>query len=293
MSFTSDPEVDKAYSPSRSLPEGVFQAHLDLYRDRSLEVYRTCAHERDLRYDEVSGQRLDIVPAPGPGLKPAFVFIHGGYWRMLSKDESVYPAPALNARGITLVAPDYSLAPATSLEEIVRQVRTAIAWLHRHGAEHGIDPERLFVGGHSAGGHLTGAIVADGWRAAYGLPEDVVKGAMPVSGIFDLEPITRSFVNEWMGLDCGAGRGAEPGASPAAAALPDGRGLGRRRDARLSRAVAALARRLARAEVPGDRAGGARPASLRHRPRLVRSGVGDDEGAGGDGVRPARRALMP
>ena len=105
--FTSDPGVDQAYSPSRSLPEGVFQAHLDLYRDRSLEVYRTCAHERDIRYDEVSGQRLDIVPAPGPGLKPAFVFIHGGYWRMLSKDESVYPAPALHARGITLVAPDY------------------------------------------------------------------------------------------------------------------------------------------------------------------------------------------
>jgi hypothetical protein len=269
--FTSDPGVDQAYSPSRSLPEGVFQAHLDLYRDRSLEVYRTCAHERDIRLRR--GQR----PAPrhraraGPGLKPAFVFIHGGYWRMLSKDESVYPAPALNARGITLVAPDYSLAPATSLEEIVRQVRTAIAWLHRHGAEHGIDPERLFVGGHSAGGHLTGAIVADGWRAAYGLPEDVVKGAMPVSGIFDLEPITApSSTNGWASMR--PGRGAEPGAPSPAAALPDGRGLGRRRDARLSRAVAALARRLARAEVPGDRAGGARPASLRHRPRLVRSG---------------------
>ena len=201
MTFTSDPEVDTAYSPSRSLPEGVFPAHMDLYRDRSLEVYRTRPHVRDLIYDAASGQGLDIVPAPGPGLKPAFVFIHGGYWRMLSKNESVYPAPALNARGITLVAPDYSLAPATSLEEIVRQVRAAIAWLYRHGAEHGIDPERIFVGGHSAGGHLTGAVVADGWRTAAGLPENVIKGAMPVSGLFDLEPITRSFVNEWMGLD--------------------------------------------------------------------------------------------
>ena len=201
MTFSSDPDVDKAYSPSRALPEGVFQAHMDLYRERSLEVYRTRPHERDIVYDDRSGQKLDIVPAPGPGLKPAFVFIHGGYWRLLSKDESVYMAPALNARGITLVAPDYSLAPATSLEEIVRQVRAAIAWLYRHGAEHGIDPGRLFVGGHSAGGHLTGAVIARGWREAAGLPEDVVKGAMPVSGLFDLEPITRSFVNEWMGLD--------------------------------------------------------------------------------------------
>jgi len=201
MTFQSDPDVDKAYAPSRALPEGVFQANLDRYRDRSLEVYRACPHERDLVYDAASGQGLDIVPAPGPGLKPAFVFIHGGYWRMLSKNESVYMAPTLNARGITLVAPDYSLAPAASLEEIVRQMRAAIAWLHRHGAGHGIDPDRLYVGGHSAGGQLTGALVAGGWRQALDLPEDVIKGAMPVSGVFDLEPISRSFVNEWMGLD--------------------------------------------------------------------------------------------
>lgn len=201
MSFTSDPEVDKAYAPSRALAAGVFQANLDLYRDRSLEVYAAFPHQRDLCYDAASGQCLDIVPAPGPGLKPAFVFIHGGYWRMLSKNESVYMAPTLTARGITLVAPDYALAPAASLEEIVRQVRASIAWLHRHGAEHGIDAERLFIGGHSAGGQLTGALVAGGWREALGLPENVIKGAMPVSGVFDLEPITRSFVNEWMGLD--------------------------------------------------------------------------------------------
>jgi arylformamidase len=129
---------------------------------------------------------------------------------MLSKNESVYMAPALNARGITLVAPDYSLAPATSLEEIVRQMRAAIVWLHRHGAEHGIDPERLFVGGHSAGGHLTGALVAGGWRQAFGLPENVIKGAMPVSGLFDLEPITRSFVNEWMELDAARAAALSP-----------------------------------------------------------------------------------
>lgn len=201
MTFASDPEIDKAYSPSRSLPAGVFQANMDLYRDRSLEVYRALRHERDLCYDAASGQCLDIVPAPGAGLKPAFVFIHGGYWRMLSKNESVYMAPALNARGITVVAPDYALAPAVTLEEIVRQLRASIAWLHRHGAEHGIDPERLFIGGHSAGGQLTGALVAGGWREALGLPENAIKGALPVSGLFDLEPITRSFVNEWMGLD--------------------------------------------------------------------------------------------
>ena len=285
MSFSSDPEVDKAYSPSRALPEGVFQAHMDLYRDRSLEVYRTLPHERDIRYDDASGQGLDIVPAPGPGLKPAFVFIHGGYWRILSKNESVYMAPALNARGITLVAPDYSLAPATSLEEIVRQVRAAIAWLWRHGAEHGIDPERLYVGGHSAGGHLTGAVVAGGWRAAAGLPENVIKGAMPVSG--HLRPrADHALVRQRMdGARPRPIRRAEPDLPPAAPALPDGRGLGRRRDPGLSRPVACLARRLARCRLSGGRARGAGAAPLRHRPRLVRSGFGDDTGAGRHGLR--------
>src|SRR5678816_3841374 len=65
MSFSSAPEIDKAYSPSRALPEGVFQAHMDLYRDRSLAVYRSRPHERGVVYDARSGQGLDIVPAPG------------------------------------------------------------------------------------------------------------------------------------------------------------------------------------------------------------------------------------
>jgi arylformamidase len=120
---------------------------------------------------------------------------------MLSKNESTFMAGALTRRGISVVSVDYALAPAATLEEIIRQVRAAIAWLHHHGAAHGIDPERLHVGGSSAGGHLAAAIVSGGWREQAGLPEDVVKGAMPVSGLFDLAPIARSFVNEWMRLD--------------------------------------------------------------------------------------------
>jgi arylformamidase len=199
--FVSDPAIDAAYRPSAVLPPGVFDALISQYRERSAAAYEKLPHERNLCFDAASGQCLDIFPAPGAGLKPAFVFIHGGYWRMLSKNESTFMAPTLTARGISVVAVDYTLAPAVTLEEIVRQVRTAMAWLHRHGAAHGIDPERLFVGGSSAGGHLTGAVVAGGWRETMDLPEDLVKGAMPVSGLFDLAPLARSFVNEWMKFD--------------------------------------------------------------------------------------------
>ena len=201
MTFASDPEIDKAYRPSAALAAGTFEANMVLYRERSTEAYRALPHERDLCYDTASGQCLDLFPAPGPGLKPVFVFIHGGYWRMLSKNESTFMAGALTRRGISVVAVDYTLAPAVTLGEIVRQVRTSIAWLVRNGRGHDIDPERIFVGGSSAGGHLTGAVVAGGWRAAMDLPENAIKGAMPVSGIFDLAPLARSFVNDWMNFD--------------------------------------------------------------------------------------------
>ncbi len=208
--FASDPAIDIAYAPRRALPEGVFEAQMALYRSRSEEMARTLPCNRGILYDAASGQTLDLFPAPGPGLKPVFVFIHGGYWRMLSKDESAFMAGTLTARGISIVAVDYALAPAATLEEIVRQVRASIAWLWHHGREHGIDPERIHVGGSSAGGHLAGAVVAGGWRAAAGLPENAVKGAMPVSGVFDLEPITRSYVNEWMGLDAARAEALSP-----------------------------------------------------------------------------------
>jgi arylformamidase len=196
-----DPAIDAAYRPRAALPPGVYEAALVAYRDRSAAAYRTLRHEHDLCYDPASGQCLDVFPAAGPGLKPAFVFIHGGYWRMLGKHDSVFMADTFTRRGISVVAVDYALAPAAPLEEIVREVRSAIAWLHRNGPAHGIDPERLYVGGSSAGGHLAAAIVSGGWREAMGLPEDAVKGAMPVSGLFDLAPIAKSFVNEWMQLD--------------------------------------------------------------------------------------------
>ncbi len=198
MTFSSDPAIDAAYRPSAALAPGVFEANMVRYAERSAEAYRTLPHERDLCYDPQSGQCLDLFPAPGPGLKPVFVFIHGGYWRMLSKNESTFMACALTRRGISVVAVDYTLAPAVKLGEIVRQARTAIAWLHQNGSVHGIDPARIFVSGSSAGGHLAVALVAGGWREAMGLPEDVIKGAMPVSGLFDLVPLSKSFVNAWM-----------------------------------------------------------------------------------------------
>lgn len=171
------------------------------YREASVTPRADWGRHFNVVYDEESGQRIDIFGPPSPSeLSPVFVFIHGGYWRALSKEDSAMMAAMLAAEGITTVAVDYRLAPEVSLAEITREVRAALAFVWHHGREYGLDPDRISVGGSSAGGHLAGALLAEGWHADFGLPSDIVKFAMPVSGLFELAPLAATFPQEWLNL---------------------------------------------------------------------------------------------
>lgn len=151
-----------------------------------------------IAYDDASAETYDLFgTAPGAG-RPCFVFIHGGYWRALSKGHSAFMAPMLAARGIACAVPDYTLAPTVNLTEIVRQCRAMLAHLWHNAEALGIDRTRIVVGGSSAGGHLTSAVAAGGWQEAAGLPSQPLKGQLPVSGLFDLAPLAASHVNDWM-----------------------------------------------------------------------------------------------
>lgn len=196
----SDEELDAAYNVRRKAGEELFARHMERYRAESERAVDGLPGRPGIVYDEASGERLDVW-GTGEGLRPVFVYLHGGYWMALSRDVSSFMARGLWEQGVATVVPDYTLAPKASLEEIVRQVRACVAWVHRHGRDHGLDPERIVVGGSSAGGHLTGMVMAGGWQEAFGLPRDVVKGAMPISGLFDIRPITRVYVNDVVGLD--------------------------------------------------------------------------------------------
>ncbi|MDQ0317626.1 alpha/beta hydrolase [Amorphus orientalis] len=191
-------QIDSDYNARATVTVEEFERTMGRYRDGSLAA-RSIATAVDVVYDEESGQTIDIFGG-GDEPRPVFVYIHGGYWRALSKTESAFMAPMLAGRGIATVAVDYRLAPEVDLAEIVREVRAAIAFLHREGRRYGLDPSRIYVGGSSAGGHLTGAVISGGWHEAFGVPEDVVKGALPVSGLFHLGPIAKSFVSEWLTL---------------------------------------------------------------------------------------------
>lgn len=191
--------VDRDYSARASVSPEVFEAEMRNYRSRSEEM-RAHATHLDVVYDVESGQTIDIYGA-GSEPRPVFVFIHGGYWRMLSKHNSAFMAGMLAEQGIATAVVDYRLAPEASLDEIVREVRSAIGFVWKNGRDYGIDPDRIYVGGSSAGGHLTGAVLSGGWHEAEGVPEDVIKGAMPISGLFHLAPIANSFVQDWIKLD--------------------------------------------------------------------------------------------
>ncbi|MCE8005588.1 alpha/beta hydrolase [Aestuariivita sp.] len=195
--FPLRPELDRAYNARESVVsfEDEYGALVALSRTarRSLPV------QADLVFDRASGMKLDLYGA-GDG-RPVLLWIHGGYWRLGNKEDNAFAAPGLVAQGVAVAVMDYTPAPAVSLDEIVREVRQAVAWLHRNGGAYGLDTTRVHVGGSSAGGHLTGMLLTGDWEADFGLPQDVIGVALALSGLFELEPLLYTQVNDWARMD--------------------------------------------------------------------------------------------
>jgi arylformamidase len=143
----------------------------------------------DLRYGARARTTLDYFPS-GAGNAPLFVFIHGGYWQRNEKEQFSFVASGPRAHGINVAVPGYTLAPEARLTDIVAEVRHSLTFLADHVGDLGFDRSKICVGGWSAGGHLT-ALVAD---------HPAVRGGIPISGIFDLEPIALGVLNEKLQL---------------------------------------------------------------------------------------------
>jgi arylformamidase len=155
----------------------------------SADAARSQQRELDLRYGGGPSEHLDVFPATQPDA-PVLFFIHGGYWRSLDKKDHSFVAPAFTREGVCVVIPNYALAPAVTVPEITMQMVRALAWTWRNVAKHGGDPSRITVAGHSAGGQLAAMMLACVWPAfARDLPGDLVKNALSISGLHDLEPI--------------------------------------------------------------------------------------------------------
>ena len=143
----------------------------------------------DLPYGDDERQKLDVyMPATAPGTPaPVLLFFHGGYWVIGHKDLMGFMAPAITPAPALLVPVGYRLAPGAKYPQQVDDCRAALRWVYDHIADYGGDPARIYVAGHSAGGHLAALITLQQERLAdFGLPADIIKGCFPVSGVFDV-----------------------------------------------------------------------------------------------------------
>ena len=183
-------QLDAAYNNSAAVPER--DAIVAGWAVRSARVRRECAGYLNLAYGNTPRERLDLFLAADPKA-PTLAFIHGGYWQIndLVKETFAFFAEGVLPLGINLAVIEYTLAPAARLDRIVAEVRRSVRWLAEHLGEYGADPNRLYVSGHSAGGHLT----------AMTMPLAEVCGGIAISGIYDLEPIRLNYLNEKLGLD--------------------------------------------------------------------------------------------
>src|SRR5690606_13816244 len=173
--FPTIAEREVQYNARESVPD--FDACVRRYAESSARVRARRPGVLDLRYGMGQDERLDLfLPAASQAPAPLFVFIHGGYWRAQRKEDAPVMAEAFNAAGAAVATLEYTLVPEATLGEVVREVRSAVAWLYRNVAAYGVDPERIYVSGSSAGGHLAGMLAAPKWQARYGVPDDVIKG---------------------------------------------------------------------------------------------------------------------
>jgi arylformamidase len=222
------------------------------WAERSARARATMTCYLDREYGPAPGEKLDIFPArKGDG--SVLMFIHGGYWRSLDKRDFSYLAPTWVDAGVSLVVVNYDLCPTVSIEEIVRQMLRASAWLYRHAEEYGMDEERLFVSGHSAGAHLTAMMMAAQWPTFDpGLPRDLFKGGLAISGIYDLRPLVEvDFLSADLRLDEASALKLSPAFLPPATRAPVFTCVGGLESSEFKRQNALLAQRW-RSAVAGD-----------------------------------------
>jgi len=218
--MTPDVEfLEREYNARASIPE-----HAQIFArwaEQGAAARRLRACEPDLQYGSLDMERLDIFHSHQSDA-PLLVFIHGGYWRSLDKFDFSWIAPPFLQHGVAVALTNYSPAPQTSIEDMVRQQLKALGWLYRNAERLRFNPDRIVVAGHSAGAHLTAMLMAALWQQFDStLPSSLVKGGLAISGLFDLRPLVRlPFVNTDLKLDNARARALSPLLMPSATAAP-------------------------------------------------------------------------
>jgi len=211
--------LSQLYNNRELVPE--HPQYLARWAESSARARSTMTCYLDRAYGEQPGETVDLFPArKGDG--SCMMFIHGGYWRALDKKDFSFLAPAWVDAGVSLAVVNYDLCPRVTMDEIVRQMLRASRWLWSNAEQYGMDQDRLYVAGHSAGGHLTAMLMCALWPVFdRSLPKDLWKGGLAISGVYDLRPLVEvDWLNGDLRLDTASALRLSPAFMPPATRAP-------------------------------------------------------------------------
>ena len=194
-------QLARRYNNGAAVPDWM-DTLLPRWQQESQRVREVCSGVRDVVYGALPRNTLDVFTPQGTPPAhgwPTLIFIHGGYWQRLSKDDwSVIAAPFV-ANGMAAVIVGYTLCPQTTIRGIAGEIEAAVSYVWKAAAELNLNREKLALAGHSAGGHLTAWCMTVDWTT-HGLPATPFVSATAISGIFDLEPLVPIYLNDALKL---------------------------------------------------------------------------------------------
>ena len=205
MPTAINPDLDKLYDNRAAVPE-----HPEIFtrwRTQSASTRANLKCELNLAYGAHEKQTIDLFPAKAN--RGLAVFIHGGYWRALDKDDFSFIAEPLVAAGISVAMVNYRLCPEVTIADITEDCRQAIAWLVAKAGKYGIGSDRMMLLGHSAGAHLVAMLYATDWQKYEVLPY-AFRGGVALSGVYDLGPLIETSVNKELKLDAASAKLLSP-----------------------------------------------------------------------------------
>jgi arylformamidase len=184
-------QLDDAYDQSKYAPN--FEQVVKRYTSNSIAMRTRVGEPKRFNYGPTPIEQLEIYSTNRPNA-PIHIHIHGGAWHQRPASDYAFPAEMLMNAGAHYVVPDFiSVDEANGdLLPMLEQVRRSIAWTARNAKSFGGDAERIYLSGFSSGSHLAGVALLTDWRKDLDLPDDVLKGAVLSSGMYDLKPVRLS-----------------------------------------------------------------------------------------------------